>query len=708
MHCRLVSSILILLLIALGNTGYSQNEPTGPEIQQRLRQISSPDLKIDSLNHFAWLFVSQDLNQSFLWASEALNLAREHHNEAGEAIANKVIGEVYKRKSDFVTAKRFYGEAHRLFLAVEDSAQLAYTANKLGAIDHNLNLSSSALEHFTEATLLYTMLGDTVGLAGGLNNIGGVHHVLGNNEVALDYFDQSLLLWKALDHTKGMAFNHHNIGNILTENRRYDEALDHYMLAIDLKESLDDELNLFSTVLNVGILYQDMNRHTQARSFLTRALNSAEKLNHLPGIARCKIQLGNQERVDKNYTRAFRLLREAIAIIHQIENRSDLSDGYAHLGNVFKETAQYDSAFFYLEKALAIGQELKMPVLVVNAYVSLAETKAEQGDFEGAYESRLRLEAVRDSAEDKAGRQKVDEFEARFRSEQRQKMLDFLLRQDRLNAEEMALREDRQAIVRQVSIVVIVVLAMAGIMVFWSYKRLKKANRLLSIQNHSIRRQNEDILRQKEEKEVLLKEIHHRVKNNLQVINSLLRLQSMQIEDEEVLDLFAECQNRVISMALIHEKMYETQDLAHIEISDYIHMLGDNLIKTYRLNRDIDFEIEADVSRIGIDTLVPLGLILNEIISNSLKYAFPERDSGSIFIRLKETSAGIFVLLAGDDGVGLPPEVNVDDAQTLGMELIRTLSDQLDGSVRHLDQPGTVFQIDFRSIEKKSSRSPSG
>lgn len=201
---------------------------------------------------------------------------------------------------------------------------------------------------------------------------------------------------------------------------------------------------------------------------------------------------------------------------------------------------------------------------------------------------------------------------------------------------------------------------------------------------------------QRDEKEVLLKEIHHRVKNNLQVINSLLSIQSGYTKDERALELFDEAKNRIRSMALIHEKMYQTGDLSKIDFQDYIISLTDDLIQTYSINCDIFLDIKIEKIKFNIDTLIPIGLLLNEIISNALKYAFNGTNKGSIIIHLnfdKETNH--YTLLVGDNGTGISEEVFIKEDGSLGMELIKIFVSQLDGEIELLKQTGSMYKIVF-------------
>ncbi|MGE0560857.1 MAG: two-component regulator propeller domain-containing protein [Flavobacteriales bacterium] len=208
------------------------------------------------------------------------------------------------------------------------------------------------------------------------------------------------------------------------------------------------------------------------------------------------------------------------------------------------------------------------------------------------------------------------------------------------------------------------------------------------------------IEQQRDEKEILLKEIHHRVKNNLQVINSLLSLQSNYTNDEKSLALFDEAKNRIRSMALIHEKMYQSGDLAHIDFQDYIVALTNDLISTYSINCDIFLDIKIDEVKFNIDTIIPLGLLINEIISNTLKYAFIDRKKGTITIHLTKKEDNLFVLIAGDNGKGMPIEKFEGESPSLGLELIKVFTEQLDGEITRLETEGTIYELKFHRKSK--------
>jgi len=199
-----------------------------------------------------------------------------------------------------------------------------------------------------------------------------------------------------------------------------------------------------------------------------------------------------------------------------------------------------------------------------------------------------------------------------------------------------------------------------------------------------------------QEKEVFLKEIHHRVKNNLQIISSLLNLQSRSIQDKQHLEILKDSQSRVRAMALIHEKLYQAKDLARINFAGYIRDLAANLFRSYKGKSDIiTLKSNIDNVLVGIDAAVPCGLIINELVSNALKHAFPTDKKGEICISLSSNPDRKLVLVVSDNGVGLPTDLDFQNTTSLGLQLVSTLTAQLRGTVELNSNGGTEFKITF-------------
>ncbi|MBI4552731.1 MAG: GAF domain-containing protein [Candidatus Latescibacteria bacterium] len=201
------------------------------------------------------------------------------------------------------------------------------------------------------------------------------------------------------------------------------------------------------------------------------------------------------------------------------------------------------------------------------------------------------------------------------------------------------------------------------------------------------------------EKDLLLQEVHHRVKNNLQVIASLLSLQSASIQDPQTFEMFRDSRDRVKSMALIHEKLYRTQDLAHIDFAEYLHNLATELFQSYRVNPSlIVLNVHADDVSLSLDTAIPCGLIVNELVSNSLKHAFPAGQEGEVRIDLHAHPQHQWALSVRDTGIGFPADLDFRNTTTLGLQLVMTLVEQLEGTIELERNGGTTFTITFTEL----------
>ena len=205
------------------------------------------------------------------------------------------------------------------------------------------------------------------------------------------------------------------------------------------------------------------------------------------------------------------------------------------------------------------------------------------------------------------------------------------------------------------------------------------------------------------EKETLLQEVHHRVKNNLQIISSIMSLQSSYVKEENTMNILNECQNRIKSMSFIHDSLYLNKDLDSIDFNYYIHGLCRNLIQSYSIDpTKINLNLEVDDVNLSLDQAIPCGLIVNELVSNALKYAYPDGRNGELSILVKEKE-GRMALTISDDGVGIGEDIRLEDIDSLGLQLVFTLIEQLDGDVAYSSHQGTKYLITFDRLKSRKS-----
>jgi two-component sensor histidine kinase len=201
------------------------------------------------------------------------------------------------------------------------------------------------------------------------------------------------------------------------------------------------------------------------------------------------------------------------------------------------------------------------------------------------------------------------------------------------------------------------------------------------------------------DKDILMKEIHHRVKNNLMIMASLLNMQSRYIEDEVARDIFKDSQSRARTMALIHEKLYQSKELKKLDVQDYMESLARDIYHAYIKDPEkIQLNLEIEQLMLDINTVIPLGLILNEILTNTFKYAFPGDADGIVEVKFIKKENNEFLLEVCDDGAGLPPDFHEKKTESLGMRLIHSLTEQIRGELEINSDHGTQVRVKFQEL----------
>jgi two-component system, sensor histidine kinase PdtaS len=237
--------------------------------------------------------------------------------------------------------------------------------------------------------------------------------------------------------------------------------------------------------------------------------------------------------------------------------------------------------------------------------------------------------------------------------------------------------------------------------IFFAYRYQSRLNQVLTLQKEAIQRKNEQIASSLKDKEILLKEVHHRVKNNLQIISSLLNLQARNISDENSLLAIEEGKERIQAIALIHQQLYQGTDISRISIENYLKELSAQLLYSHTTpGAPIEIEIRAKGIMINLDTSVPLGLIANELFTNAYKHAFDKKLDAKILVNINQIeNQNNYLLTFEDNGKGLPSDFSWDSDETLGVEIINALVEQLDGDINYeTGDWGTRFNVTFSQV----------
>jgi two-component system, sensor histidine kinase PdtaS len=259
------------------------------------------------------------------------------------------------------------------------------------------------------------------------------------------------------------------------------------------------------------------------------------------------------------------------------------------------------------------------------------------------------------------------------------------------------LKQDKELLAKQQQQTFYIVALLLGtvmlVLLYRNYRLEQKSNQKLEALNEELDHKNVLLDKRNAENELLLKEIHHRVKNNLEVISSLLALQSEQIDDPNTKNAMQEGQNRVQSIGIVHQKLYQGTNLGAVEMKDYFINLGENLIGSFGAEKRVTLECAMENLDVDIDTAVPLGLIVNELLTNTLKYAFPEGQQGKVEITLQKNGDGVLQLQVSDNGVGKSGQIK---GTGFGGQLISLLTQQLNGTMQEEVKNGTRIFFDFK------------
>lgn len=508
-----------------------------------------------------------------------------------------------------------------------------------------------------------------------LNLIGVLHKNKGLYPSALNYFLQALKIFESINDKRGMGNCYANLGNIYYEQTVFEKALLYYKKSLKARQDAGDNNRIASSYGDLGNLYSAMGDYQSALKYHNIALKIRQQMGDKQGEAYCYNNIGVVYKNKADLKAALQNYFLCLSAIKEVDDTKGITYCYNNIGNTYIDLKEYKLALLYCDSSLQKVHLLGDINAERTTYQNLAQVYVKTGRYKEAYEAEVRFKELTDSIFNEDNSKLIGDMKTGFEVEKKEAELNA-----KADKQEAILHEEEKReefiIYASVSLLLVVL-----IFSFFLYKRVKMANK------------------QKQTIEYLFKEVHHRVKNNLQVITSLLNLQKGYITDKKVLDIFQDCQNRVYAMAAIHEKLYEHNALSNINFNDYIKSLITQLIDTYQFKHNVKYNLEVDIDTLDIDTLIPVGLLTNEIISNSLKYAFTETDENpTIIFKLQKTDTNTFSMLIGDNGKGTSVGLN-DQHTSFGMELIKILVAQLHGTIQQTEGKGTMYQINFSPLK---------
>ncbi len=651
---------------------------------QNLLETDLPDsTRVDVLNSLGDIVRRSSPQEGMTYFEEILAIAEENDNERYRAIALGGIGSCYRDLGELDTAEDYWNQALALGKSLKDTVGLGKMYSNLGILyEIRGDLDTATLLYEQSLGFLAQQEEETFELAAARNNLGLVYEKQGNYAKSAEYFLASLAGFEELAMDRGIAVVLGNLGMVYYKRKEYDQAIEYYHQSIGMKKKLNNLLGLASSYNNLGGLYETTNKLDSALFYHQKSLEIKEQVGNPLEISASYNNIGIAHYRLEDYERARDYQLKAYEIARQEESNSDLARSAADLGRAYLKLGQSDLAERYLQEALTLSERVGERENSLKVYGSLYEVYKRRGDFR-AFDFYEKYVALKDSLRSDEQTREITRLEMQYEFDKEKEILELERQQ---NEALLQSQIQRQRLIRNASLGGLGA-GMAILFVLWqSYRQKQESNRQLEEQRDTIQRALED-------RETLLKEIHHRVKNNLQIISSLLSLQSRQIADPKALEAIQEGRNRVNSMALIHKNLYQDENLVGVDTLEYIDKLTESLIASYNINLDhITIEKDIDRMKLDVDTIIPLGLILNELISNSLKYAFPSEQQGKIKTVLKKKPDG-FHLEVADNGKGLPPDFDIENLKSLGFRLVKAFAQKLNAELKVRSGEGTRIEL---------------
>ncbi|MFT5278501.1 MAG: two-component sensor histidine kinase/tetratricopeptide (TPR) repeat protein [Bacteroidia bacterium] len=563
-----------------------------------------------------------------------------------------------------------YEASIELFTELNDSAQLARSLIGLGISYKIMSQYYKALEYYERALEINTLMKDSLRMAYGLNNIGNVLKNKGDLDSAHVNYLKALHVFERMKDTAMATNSLNNIGLIMKKLGNDDKALEYYFRVLRLRELTGDRLGQSSIWNNIALVHRDNKAMDSAYYYMTKVLNQAIALDLKDRQALAHHNLGNFEFEEGSPDSALSHLTKALNIRTELDEKWGMTSTLSALGRLYLDQGKNADALRVLEQSLKFSKEIETPDQTIDALKKLGEIYAINGDYKKAYAAVLEMEVINDTMMTQQRHSSINEMTAKYEHEKKQQEIELLNKEN----EVQALRIDREKTLRRL-LVVVVLLVLVLVFVLWN-----RARSLRTV-NSSLEEQKATLEKNDHEKEVLLKEIHHRVKNNLQIISSLLSMHAREVKDERIAGALKEGKNRVKSMALIHQMFYQdTEGLTEIGLHSYAKELCQSILSSYAVNKDsISLEFDLNTVTINIDDGILLGLIINELVSNSVKYGFPDNRKGVISVTLDQQGESLH-LTVSDDGIG-KNNVHGPESTNFGLKLVNSFIKKLKGTM---------------------------
>lgn len=730
--------LIVIVLLSSLSKAFAQQHDQISDLRNKLATASDINVKINLNMRLGTQYLNKpgelktDLDSAMLLKNVALNLSRQSGNKSGEVSAMLLDGKIRLEAGDRVKAQKSVAAAlafaKKQGLLVEQGecyeAEAQFYDNENEGIANKLRLQQLATD-------LYHKAGDKEKEATALKYTGDYLHLRGRASEALLALERALAIYKQIGFTDLQGV-YNLMGNVYTQLGNYHLSIKYELLSAQTAEKLgDNSLQLSSIYNHIALTYYFLKEDKDALAYWQKAREIAIKYNDAGYLQTILSNMATSWVRLKEYQKSLDLLSEIEKKYPPTEVQMKLRIPYIYF-NTYMSMHRYDKAQLYYEKLRVFEKTLPnddanlvylysaiIRYMVVTKNIKevypflqkqdglqkltgnnlfrsqnqfqwyLADSTA--GNPKSAIEHYKLFKSLSDSVFNADKANQINSLQIQFETDQKNKNIKLLTEKNNLQAETIRKDNTIKQVIAGAAVMLLLLLALG----YNRYRLKQKSNAQLQAKQNEINKQYDILKKVLSEKEWLLREVHHRVKNNLQIVISLLNTQSAYINNQDAMAAIQNSQHRMYAMSLIHQKLYQSDNLSTIDMKWYIRELVSYMRESFDIDKKIRFIIEAEDLNLDVAQAVPLGLILNEAITNAIKYAFPTNGIGTISIILEHPEDSHCTLLLTDSGVGLPAGFDEDSLNSLGMNLMKGLTDQLNGTFKMQNNKGLSVGITF-------------
>jgi len=714
------------------------------------------------MRHIVWLLLLTNCNPiafshtGYQWAD--LAIAKTNFNKTDLVKNVKRTDTVNVITTDTAKTGKKADTALNVSDRLKQSVALAVKLTMQGdSLPDSEKMSDKKIACYKKAIAIYDNIGDKRSKAAVLIKLGNVYLMGGQYQTMIDLLNAAHRIYESIDYPEKemdleWLYERYEYAYLGKDN--YTEALKYALQSVRIIEKYKDvSLKAFRIYNNVALLNSLLKRYETQTYFLNKALPIARKFEQqkndstmvaqvLGNIVVSKIaqdkpaeaiaylkkigdryphsNLGWRHFINKYYLQAYTENRQFGQAERYyglvVKQTADLDRFHAHQTTNYNAiikyltaTEQYNMAYKYLKMNDTACRRNSQVDLLARNYLDWFHVDSLKGDYKTAIHHYQLSRVIADSLINTKKASQLADLQIGYQTEKkdediRLKEQKILLLNKQAQYQHVSLLHEKT--IRHFTFAGLVMLMLLLGISYNRYRLKKRTNLQLELQqgninaaNSSLRHLNDSLQTLLREKEWLLKEIHHRVKNNLQIVISLLNTQSAYLKNQDALDAIRNSQHRMHAMSLIHQKLYQSDNMASIDMNVYIHELVEYLDESFKQDKKVTINLEISPVKLDVSQAVPLGLILNEAISNSIKYAFANKENGRIDILLEPLGEGQYLLCIADNGIGLPDGFDPYNTSSLGMSLMQGLSQQLEGDFLLENKDGLRVCVTFKAMQ---------